>query len=64
MAAKKPAPAVQTVEAESVTLESHYAFADDEGNVHAWHEGQVVTDPDHIAILVKRKAPLKDVDHE
>ena len=45
---------------ESVTLESAFSFIDDDGVHHYWHEGHVETDADRIAMLIERKAPLKD----
>lgn len=49
---------------ESVTLASHYAFFDDDGNLLQWQEGFVVTDPDHVELLVERGAPLKEAFYE
>ncbi|WP_208667574.1 hypothetical protein [Pseudomonas arsenicoxydans] len=45
---------------DSVTLASYYGFYDDEGNGRFWSEGQVVTDPADIELLLERDAPLKD----
>lgn len=44
----------------SVTLASPYGFYDDDNNLRMWQEGQEVTDPEHIATLIERQAPLKD----
>lgn len=38
-------------------MQSYYAFYDDDGAFLQWHHGQRVTEPDHIAMLVKRSAP-------
>jgi hypothetical protein len=43
---------------ESVTLASLYGFMDDDGAVHMWSPGQVVTDPAEIETLLERDAPL------
>lgn len=44
-----------------VTLAQHFAFYGDDGLLRRWQEAAVVTDPDEIAMLLERKAPLKDV---
>jgi hypothetical protein len=41
-----------------VTVASYYGFYDEDGNGRFWSEGQVVTEPDDIALLIKRDAPL------
>lgn len=48
------------VNPESVTLASYYGFYDEEGNGRFWSEGQVVTDPADVELLLERDAPLKD----
>lgn len=45
---------------EQVTLSSLYGFYDDEDTFHSWAEGHVVTDPDHIELLIARGAPLAE----
>lgn len=42
-----------------VVLTNIYGFLDDEGGNNFWSEGQEVTDPDEILILVERDAPIK-----
>jgi hypothetical protein len=46
---------------DQVQLASVYSFYDDEGIYHYWNEGQVVTEPETIAALVERDAPIKEV---
>jgi len=60
MATKKPSKSDESKsdELESVTLASHYAFYGDDGVFFQWQEGHVVTDADHIAMLIERKAPI------
>ena len=41
----------------ALIMQSYYAFYDDDGAFLQWHHGQRVTEPDHIAMLVKRSAP-------
>ncbi|QOR55276.1 MAG: hypothetical protein SHS37scaffold220_45 [Phage 67_12] len=40
----------------SATLAAPYAFYDDEGAMHSWAAGQVLVDPDEIAMLLDRGA--------
>lgn len=54
--AKKPKAAALPA---SVKLASPYAFYDDDNNMRSWSHGQVVTDPEHIAVLLERAAPLE-----
>lgn len=49
---------------DSVTLSAPHGFIDDDGNHRYWHAGHVVTDPEHVALLIKRKAPLDGIDHD
>jgi hypothetical protein len=53
-----PAKAKNGALPDQVTLASLYGFYDEAGHFHGWGEGQVVTDPDHIAVLIERGAPL------
>lgn len=46
---------------ESVTLASPYAYYDDEGALHSWLGGQVVTGAEEIALLVGRGAIVEAV---
>lgn len=43
-----------------VTLACLYGFFDGNDTFHSWAEGQVVTDPSHIALLIERGAPLAE----
>lgn len=45
---------------ESVTLAAPYAFYDDNGALHNWHQGQVVTDPEQVALLISRGVIFED----
>ena len=47
-----PIPAV-------VEMASAFGFYDDAGAGHFWNEGQIVTDPDDIALLVAQNAPFR-----
>jgi len=49
---------------ESVTLSAPHGFIDEDGSHRYWHAGHVVTDPEHVALLIKRKAPLDGIDHD
>lgn len=40
----------------SATLAAPYAFYDDDGERHSWAAGQVLVDPDEIAMLLDRGA--------
>jgi len=42
----------------SITLEAPYAFYEEDGTFRQWLPGHVVTDPEHIALLIERKAPV------
>ncbi|MBO4120279.1 hypothetical protein J5T34_05935 [Cupriavidus gilardii] len=49
----------------SVTLSAPHGFIDDDTGAHRyWQPGEVVTDPDTIALLLARKAPLEGVEHK
>lgn len=41
-----------------VVLTNIYGFLDEEGGNNFWSEGQEVSDPDEILILVERGAPI------
>ena len=41
-----------------VVLASPYGFYDDDQQLRMWQADQVVTDPEHIALLIARAAPL------
>jgi hypothetical protein len=44
----------------SVKLAAPHGFICEETNVHHyWQTGQEVTDPDEIALLIERQAPLE-----
>ena len=45
---------------EYVTVKHPHAYLDDDGGLHSWGEGQVVTGPDQIADLIARQVPLKE----
>ena len=45
---------------ESVTLAAPHAFYDDNGALHNWHQGQIVTDPEQIALLISRGVIFED----
>lgn len=45
---------------ESVTLAAPHAFYDDNGALHNWHQGQVVTDPEQVALLISRGVIFED----
>lgn len=57
------APAVVEAvnEAHHLRLLANYSFYDDDGSYKAWTEQAVVTDPDEIKVLVKRKAPVERI---
>lgn len=40
---------------------SNYAFYCDDGLFHAWPEGAVITDPEEIALLTERSAPVERI---
>ena len=52
------AGADQETKPETVVLDAHYAFMADDGTVYAWREGQIVTDSEHIGLLIERDAPF------
>lgn len=50
---------------ESVTLLRPHGFIADDGvTAYHWQQGETVTDPEHIAILMARKADLVGITHE
>lgn len=40
----------------SATLAAPYAFYDDDSKLHSWAAGQVISDPNELALLVERGA--------
>ena len=63
--AEAQAPATKKAQAKAklpaqVTLAALYGFYDDDNQFRGWNEGQVVTDPDHIELLIARGAPLAE----
>lgn len=59
-AAPKAKETVKPKLPEQLKLASLYGFYDDENTFHSWAEGQVVTDPAHIELLIARGAPLSE----
>lgn len=55
MAKKDPAADKQP---DTITLAAPYAFYEEDGTFRTWQCGHVVTDPEHIALLMERKAPI------
>jgi hypothetical protein len=45
---------------ESITLSAPHGFIDDEGNHRYWQQGQVVTDPEEVALLIEREASIEE----
>ena len=45
---------------QSVTLSAPHGFIDDEGNHRYWQQGQVVTDPEEVALLIEREASIEE----
>lgn len=63
-AEKDKAPAAEKPELpETVTLAAPYGYIDDEEKHRYWHTDTVVTNPDDIADLMARKAPLVGIEH-
>lgn len=59
-ASPKPKESAKPKLPAQVTLASLYGFFDDEEKFHSWAQGHVVTDPDHIELLIARGAPLAE----
>lgn len=62
------APPVQPPKAKSkvpasVKLMSPHGFIDENEQHRYWHSGQEVTDPEEIALLIERKAPLEGIEY-
>ncbi len=43
-----------------LVLESPYGFYDDDDQLHQWSAGQIVDDPEEIALLLERQAPVSE----
>lgn len=57
MATKKPALVVDTVDAPaSIKLTAPHGFYDEAGDLQAWLQDEVVTDPKDVALLIERGA--------
>lgn len=67
-AAARPAPRAAAAKAPPppapVRLTHPYGYFDDEGGFHTWSAGEIVTDADEIADLMKRGAPIVQEDAE
>ncbi len=59
-----PAPVKPAAKLAPVRLTHVYGDFDDAGGYHTWEAGQLVTDPDEIAELTKRRAPIIKEDGE
>jgi hypothetical protein len=55
-----PAPEQPKMPAKLKML-SLYGFFDDNKRYRSWHEGDVITDPSEIQLLVERKAPIEEI---
>jgi septal ring factor EnvC (AmiA/AmiB activator) len=65
-AAKKAAAESKSMLAKikHVVLTSVYGFYDEAGKYVGWVEGHIVTEAEHIKLLIERKAPVTVVEHE
>lgn len=54
----KPADA-PAAPSKSVVMEANYGFYEDSGRFRSWKEGEVVTDPAEVKLLLDRGAPVK-----
>lgn len=43
-----------------LVLAAPYGFIDDDGERHYWHAGTEVANPDEIAVLIERGAPVQE----
>lgn len=59
-ASAPPPPEPPKAALSHVVLTRPFSFYGDTGSLHRWQEGAVVTDPVEIAMLIERKAPLKE----
>lgn len=57
-------PKKETKNPDSVVLAAPYGYVDDAGGNHHWHAGHVINDPEQIADLIERRAPLVDIVYE
>ena len=55
-----PAPAKPALP-EKLRVNQEHGFYEDTGRLRLWHEGDVVTDPTEIALLLDRGAPCSPV---
>ena len=54
--AQAPATPAPVVLASPIRILAHHGFIDDDGKHRRWTPGQVVADPDTIALLIDRGA--------
>lgn len=59
---KKPDAAPKAKLPKAMIMQALYGFYDDAGRLWQWAEGQVVTEAEHIKMLVERAAPA--VEHK
>ncbi len=55
---EKPADPAKRELPAHVKMKTPYAYYEDGGRLRSWAEGEMVTDPSEIALLVERKAPF------